>query len=261
MKCPKCGFESEVNYPVCPQCQAEIQPNPAAQRILPALKDTLFLIICILVSLSCVLSISLDNFSVIDILIAVFLWLTYAQSRKDIADAKHLRCISGAVFANYVINYVWAGLVVLVGVLFAALIGNLSALEGLLTDVADTDLSAVTEMLSVVPSVLILVVFLVVGAVMVVFNIFSLRYIHRFAQSVYKSIEAGVTDLKHTNAAKIWLFVYGGLSALDCLSADGVTALLLAAVNCAACILAGILINKYLINEPVAPAAIETETE
>ena len=61
----------------------------------------------------------MDSVPLIHILITVFLWLTYAQSRKDVADAEHLRCVSGAVYAQYVIVYVAAGLCLLAGVIFA----------------------------------------------------------------------------------------------------------------------------------------------
>lgn len=127
MKCANCGFESEQNYSVCPQCQANTQSNPAAQKILCVLKDPLFLVICILMSISCAISLAADNLPLINILITVFLWLTYAQSRKEIADAKHLRFISGAVYANYVINYVIAGLVVILGVIFAVAFGLIAS--------------------------------------------------------------------------------------------------------------------------------------
>ena len=266
MKCHQCGFDSELDYPVCPQCQAQIQPNPAAQSILGALKDSLFLVICILFSISVVMALANDSLSVPNILIAVFLWLTYAQGRKDIADAKHLRCVSGAVYANYVIAYVAAGLILVVGIIctvaFGLIAGDPSLMEGMLADVTDVDLGALTEVFAVVPSALILVVFVIVAAIIVVLNIFSLRYIHRFAQSVYKSIEAGALNLKHVNAARNWLFIFGGFSAISFLSAlsDGlVTSALNTGADAAACILAGLLIRKYFTAAPAPVQQISSE--
>ena len=60
-----------------------------------------------------------DSFSVINILLTVFLWLTYASARKDKVPTDHLRFISGTLFAQYVILFVAAGLCLLVGVIFA----------------------------------------------------------------------------------------------------------------------------------------------
>lgn len=262
MKCTNCGFESELSYPVCPQCQAEVQPNPAAHKILPALKDPLFLAICILMSVSCVLSLAAGNVPLVNILITVFLWLTYAQSRKGIADAKHLRCVSGAVFADYVITYVSAGLVVLVGVIFTAAFGFIAGdptfLETLLSGFADVDYAAVAQAFAIIPSGIILFIFIFAAAIIVVVNIFSLRYIHSFAQSVYQSIETGVLKLKHATAAKVWMFIIGGSSAISCFSslADGqLQSFLSSAASGAVGIIAGLLIHKYLSDGPAAPAA------
>lgn len=258
MKCPNCGFESELTYPVCPQCQAQIQPNPAAGKILGALKDSLFLVICILMSATCVLSMAADNLPLINILITVFLWLTYAQSRKNIADAKHLRCVSGAVYANYVITYVGAGFVAVAGVIcavaFGLFLGDPAFMEALTAELGDVDLAPIVEMLAFVPSGLIMAIFLIVAAGMVVLNIFSLRYIHRFAKSVYQSIEAGALKLDYPNVTKIWLFIFGGFAALSCLSSLSDGSLMLALSSGAesgACILAGILIGRYLSASPI----------
>ena len=259
MKCTNCGFESELNYPVCPQCQAQANPNPAAQKVLDALKDPLFLIICILMSISCLLSLSAGSVPLIEILITVFLWLVYAQSRKEIADAKHLRCVSGAVYANYVITYVTAGLVVILGVLFTVafgiIAGDPSFLETLLSGVASVDYATVAQVLAFIPAGLILFVFILIAAIIIVINIFSLRYIHRFAKSVYQSIETGVLELKHTAATKVWLFIIGGFSAVSCLSADGqLSSLVSNAASAAICIISGLLIHKYLSDDSIAPA-------
>lgn len=259
MKCTNCGFESEVDYPVCPQCQAQAQPNFAAQKILGALKDPLFLIICILMSVSCLLSLSADNLPLIEILITVFLWLAYAQSCKGIADAKHLRCVSGALYANYVINYVVAGLVVVMGVIFAIafsfIASDPSFLETLQSGFADVDYDAVAQMLAIIPGGLILFIFILIAAIVIVVNIFSLRYIHRFAKSVYQSIETGELELKHTSATKVWLFIIGGSSAVSCLSADGqLSTLASSAASAAICIISGLLIHKYLSEPPIVPA-------
>lgn len=266
MKCHQCGFESELTYPVCPQCQAQLQPNPAAQSILKALKDSLFFVICILFSVAVVMSLAADSLSVPNILIAVFLWLVYAQSKKDIADAKHLRCVSGAVYANYVITYVAAGLVLVLGIICTAAFGLIASdptlIEAMLADVADVDLDALTQMFAIIPSTLILVVFVIVAAIIVVLNIFSMRYIHRFAQSVYKSIEAGVLKLKYVDAAKAWLFVFGGFAAVICLSSlsDGqITAAFSSGADAAACIIAGILIRKYFSVTPAPEQEVQPD--
>lgn len=264
MKCPNCGFESELNHPTCPQCQAEIQSNPAAQKILSALKDALFLVICILMSASCVLSLAADNVPLLSILLTVFLWLTYAQSYKGIADAKHLRCISGTVYADYVINYVVAGLVVVLGLIFAAAFGMLfnepAFLEEIWVELEIADYVALSQLPAAIPSGLIVFVSILAAGIIVVVNIFSLRYIHRFAQSIYQSIETGTLKLKHATATKVWMFILGGGSAVSCLTNLTSTQPLLflgGAADAATCIIAGLLIHKYFPDEPTAPVPTE----
>lgn len=257
MKCHQCGFESELDYPVCPQCQAQLQVNPAARHILQALKDSLFLVICVLFSVSVVISLVAGSLSVPSILIVVFLWLTYAQSRKDIADAKHLRCVSGAVYANYVITYVMAGVLLVLGLICAAAIGLLSSdtalMESVISGLADMNLGELSAVLAFIPSAVIAVVFVIAAGIIVAVNIFSMRYIHRFAQSVYKSIEAGALNIKHANTAKIWLFIFGGASAFNCLTSlsnEQISLFLSSGADAAACIIAGLLIRKYFTAAP-----------
>ena len=253
MKCPNCGFESELSYPVCPQCQSQIQPNSAAQTVLAALQDVLFLVICILMSAVCILSIAADGLPLINILIAVFLWLTYFQAKKGTADANHLRSISGAVYANYVINYVLSGLVVLLGLIFSVLLdfvfSDPELLDSIISGLGEVqlDVAMVRDLLTTLPSILIFVAFLLIAAIMVVINVFSMRYVHRFTKSVYTSVQTGAPDFKHTTAAKVWLFIFGGASALTLLVNLGSDLLptLCSAAECATCILAGVLIHKY----------------
>ncbi len=263
MKCENCGYENEQGYSFCPNCGAEAQPQTlsrpsAADRLLCVLKDNLFLVICILMSASCILSLSVDSVPLINILITVFLWLTYAQSRKGIADAKHLRCVSGAVYAQYVITYVLAGLMLLVGAIFALAFGFLANdpdfLDTLLSGFVDTTeyYAMIAQGLASVSGGLILFAFALIAAIMVVINIFSLRYIHRFAKSVYQSIEAGALALKHTKATQICLYIIGGLSAASALSGFATNQLLAAlnsATSAAITIIAGLLIRKYLSSE------------
>ena len=179
MKCPNCGFESERNYPTCSQCQAEIQANPVAQKILRPLKDALFLVICILMSASCLLSLAADNVPLIEILLTVFLWLTYAQSCKGIADAKHLRCISGTVYADYVITYVAAGLVLVLGLIAAAAFGMFlndpAFLKALKVELKIGDYAAPSHLPATIPSGLIVFLTVLVTGIIVVINIVSVR--------------------------------------------------------------------------------------
>lgn len=252
------NLEAEITP--CPNCESEEQivapVQTVADRVLPALKDGMFLAICILMSASCVISLSMDNVPLIGILATVFLWLTYAQSCKDIADAKHLRCVSGTIYAEYIIAYVAAGLLVLIGVLFTAAFTFLTQNPDLL----NRTLSLFTEMDEVtyrilhtfasVSSLFILLIFLFVAGFIVLINMFTTRYIHRFVKSVYKSIETNTLELKRVNAAKICLYILSGFSAVSALSCLGNPLQLLShGSSCAITLLSALLIKKYFIAE------------
>lgn len=261
MKCIHCGFETQQSP--CPNCGADIQPeaasqNTAAQRILCALKDNLFLVICILTSVSCLLALAADGLPLLDILTTVFLWLTYAQSRKDIADAKHLQCVSGTIYARYVINYVLAGLLLVMGFIFAFAFSFLAEdpdfMDTLLSGFVDMDdsITAFVSMFASLSGGLVAFLFALISALVVVANIFTMRYIHRFAKSVYQSVESGTLELKHVNAVQILLFIISGccaLSALPALTSSELISGLSSGVSCAAALLAGLLIRKHLTSE------------
>lgn len=242
-----------------PDCQEEQMITPVktvADKVLPALKDTLFLVICILMSASCILSLSLGNLPLLNILITVFLWLTYAESCKNIADAKHLRCVSGTIFAQYVLTYVGAGLCALLGILFAVaftfLTQNPELLSRMLDLFVDLDDAAYTVLYSIasVSGFLVLIISLFAAGFIVLVNVFTTRYFHRFVQSVYKSIEANIPELKHTNAARICLYILGGLSALNALTSLGSPLVFLShAADCAVAFFAAYLIQKYFLSE------------
>ena len=264
MKCSHCGFEHEMDFAYCPVCgnSAPAEPvvsiNPAAHTVLAALKDSLFLVICILVSIFCIFSMAADNLPLIEILITVFLWLAFAKSRKDIADSKQLRNVSGAIYAQYVISYVVAGLLVLIGFIFAAAFGVLASDPGFIRSLFSEFMEIpgyydqIAGIITAASGWIILVVFVIAAGFIVLINVFSMRYIHRFAKSVYTSIDAGCLKLKYVNAAKNWLIVFAvfaGISALSSLGAGEIDAGIASAASCAANILGSILIRRYFITE------------
>ena len=260
MKCNQCGFETEQNNAFCPQCgehliTQEAQTGTFAFKILPALRDPLFLVVCILLSVTCLMSLVAGSVPLIDILITVFLWLTYAQAQKDIADANHLRCVSGALYAKYVINYVIAVLVLVVGVICSVALGAMGGSMAGIWDEVVGELAqeeAFAIVMAILPSVsgaVIVAVCALVTALVMVINIFTMRYLHRFAKSVYCSIEQGTGALKYVKAAKIVLFILGGFAAISSLSslADGLFTGFISNISSGgASIIAGLLVHKFL---------------
>jgi len=256
MKCYQCGYESEQDFTYCPGCgyaaPVPVSQAPDINPILRVLKDPLFLVLCILMSVSCIMTLATDSLPLIHILITVFLWLTYADARKDIADGKHLRCVSGAVFAQYVIVYVLSGLLVLVGLIFAvafnAIASDPAFLETLLGGFVDMgdELTSILPIFSSISGGIIAVAFIIVAAIMVLINAFMMRSLHRFAQSVYQSLENNTFALSHIGAAKAWLIVLTVLSGIGVLGSLGdLTSMVAAASSFCTTLLPVLLINKY----------------
>lgn len=267
MKCTQCGYETDQSFQYCPNCGAVILPktvsrNPAADKILSLLKDNLFLVICILVSANCGLSIVWGDLPLLSVLLTVFLWLTFAQSRKDIADPKYLRDISGTVYASYVINYVVFILLFVVGILLSLVLGFFAKDPNMfypyIEYIGEFDLEgflipgmSLAELILSISGWVIIAAAAVISLVGILINALGLRKIHRMVKSVYVSILSGNLRIEKANAAKNWLFVFGAFSALSAASAlVGDPRLGIAeGCNAAAMILGGILVRKHLVIE------------
>ncbi len=266
MKCNYCGCENETDFTYCPNCgcsaqELNIARNTAADTILSALKDKLFLVICILITASAGAGILMGSVPLLNVLMTIFLWLTFAQARKDIADARHLRQVSGTVFATYVINYVLAGLVVACGALVAAAFGMIASMPGFLETLFDElaaidnsfafsgkDLAGLSSAVMSASGTVILIIFAILGGIIALYNAFSLRYIHRFAKSGYQSIEKGTLELEHAGTTFGWLIafaVFSGISALGSLTSMNLLSAISEGSLCAVYIVSAIWLKKY----------------
>ena len=247
MKCKYCGYEHTEAFTLCPLCGTDnsrpsaaadsgsatayvettvppVSLNPAAHHVLGALNSKLFLAVCILFTVSSGLAVFDGNFNVITILLTIFSWLTYSQARKGFADSSNIRCISGTVYASYVIEYVVAGLFVVCGLILTAAFGLISSNTAMMSEFLSefeaeiTGYGPIVEALLSASTVLILVIFVVAAVAVFLINFFGLRSVHRFVQSVYKSIDSGQIFFVKCTAAKNWLMTFGVFSAISALS-------------------------------------------
>lgn len=271
MQCPQCGYDNPIPQQFCPNCGANTQmpmQNNATAPILAILKDNLFMVLCILVSAGSVLSLSVGSIPLLSILAAVFLWLAYTKASKDEASAEQLRNLSGTVYAHYIITFVIAALVTVFGLLFSlglsiifqdpAMIEEIIRQVGMESGLDSYDMAQVRqvfEVLGTIPASFFTVIFIMVGVAVIVLNIFSIRYIHRFIKSVYMSLQNGRLELDCVKAAKTWLWIYGIFSAVSALGSlgDAVTMVSALATGCNAAtyIIAAILVGKLTANTPV----------
>ena len=260
MKCDNCGLEYDESLGACPNCGPviPISLNPTADRVHALLTDGLFLAVCVLISASCFFAIvGGGGLPVIHILFMIFLWLAFSQAKNGFTDSTHIRKISGTVFAVYVIGFIAAGLLALCGVIASIALSAVSKTP----DAANQIISNFTSSFSVdekilnsvlsVSGIAVFIITAIVVAIMIIVNIFAYGRIHKFVQSVYRSIDMNSTNFVYVKDAKIWLFILGGLLLVSA-ALTGVSdkASVMSAISNACsgltAIFSGVLINKYL---------------
>ena len=274
MKCENCGFEALETFKFCPACGKEVEnrteeaaviteyvetviENPMANKFLAAVKDKLFLAICILLSVSCIFAIAAESLPIIEILITIFSWITFAQGRKGIADDEHLRCISGSVYANYVLMNILSGLLIFLGGLVALAFALIGSQPELVNEIIREITINVPDFLSVPQELYAMVgwifgfAFILMAVIILIVNLCGFRKIHRFIKSVYQGIRTQSPVCANPASAKGWLIFFGVCSALSALTFISDTAsAIYSACSSAVAIISAILIKKYFsINE------------
>ena len=224
---------------------------------MPALKDGLFLSVCVLLSAYCVLSLATGAIPIIQILATIFLWLTFAESGKGFVSENHLRCVSGTVYAGYIVNNVVFGIVGVCGAFLGAVLSWLAGtaeFEELLAEILyDADVSlADIDLIDILLSLggwLIGFVFVVAAAIGLTVNILGMRKIHRFIKSTYQSVTYGAINFENPNGAKFWLMFFGVCSAISAVSSLATAQPIAAIANgcmAAAQIIGSVLIKKHI---------------
>jgi hypothetical protein len=265
--CPACGApvvppkEKAPDYFAANQAaptgvQSPLAPDYATQSINPLLaktdsliKDNLFLAVCILQSVATAVPLFGDfkSFNILTLLITIFLWIIFADSKKgELPNPSRIRVISGVLCAYKILLYVAAGLCALLGVIcfFSA-----SAFIKYFTD-AFSESAEITTDLDKILSVggwVIGIAFLFVAVFIAVLTYFSYAKMHGFVRSCYTNIQNGYNSLDNRNVTSIWLIIFAvllGIGALGSLAESPITAVV-NGVNCATCILSYILLKKY----------------
>lgn len=257
MKCTNCDHDNQGGSRFCQNCGT---PLPFRQFFLPEqvllfLKDSLFLAVCILYSVSLGFSFLHGGLPIISILMTIFLWLLYSQGRAGLAAPNYIRCISGTVFAYYVVQWVAYCAFALSGFLLLVL-GSFMDTTGLWQAIYPeirSYLGGYTRFFTSVTTIFLMVfsvVLIMIAIVGICFNIFGMRSIHRFIQSVYQSLASGQTRLIKCDTARIWLMVFGVLRAVSALSGlftKNMSSFISEGSAAAAMILGSILVGKYFV--------------
>jgi len=267
MKCKNCGFEHEQDFEYCVNCGAKaiediptpveaVSLNPAADVILPALRDKLFLALCILMTALCLLSLSSSGLPLLNILFTIFMWLAYADAQKGFVNEKHLQCISGTVYAQYVIINVASIIFIVCGLLFGGLFSLVSdnaeviaELDLLFETFGLSQINITQEILDVFGWIFG-AVFVIIGVIMLLINVFMMRTIHRFAKSVYMGIMFQNPEFVKPESVRNWfvfIAVCGGINVINSITLASPIAILESACLTAIPIIVIMLINKHIL--------------
>lgn len=267
MKCPHCEYERDTAFSFCPMCgkSSTREEEPIAvcptPRILSLIKDDLFLVICILLTVGVGCSLIYGGLNVIFVLITIFAWLTYAGGKKNIVEHKHIRVISGSVYANYVINNVTAIITAVCGVLYTvslfipAILGEFNIEEFINTNI-NTEEYGLMGLIPFTTMTLLLALAMVIGFVLIFFaivilvlNVAGVKKIHRLIKSLYKSAEVGEENIIGVNKIGGWLIVFvviSILSAIFWISNGNIFGFITEGCYAATYIILNILIGKHL---------------
>ncbi len=266
MKCNNCGFEHEQDFEYCVNCGTKVAQqnfvsvesvslNPAEDIVLPALRDKLFLVLCILMTVTCAISLLASRIPLLNILITVFLWLTYADAQKGFANEKHLQFISGVVYAQYIIVNVVSIIFIVCGILFGALFSTIVDDSNFIIEFTKQleqfgiNPANASQFISYMTVWFLggLVVF--IGVIALVFNILMMKKIHRFAKSVYMGVMYQNTEFENPRTVRNWFIfvaVCGGITTLSSVAA-GPLAIVSNACVIATTIMVIVLLNKHFI--------------
>ena len=117
--------------------------------------------------------------------------------------------------------------------------------EELLSQFGEFDLN-IGGALAMASGWIIFVVFAIAAGLILVINLLGWRKIHRFAKSVYQSINTYTDGVVYASAAKNWILAFGIIDGVSALTSGSFTSILIGGAGAAASIIAYLLLNKYL---------------
>jgi hypothetical protein len=239
MKCEYCGKEIGENKESCSFCgrtqkrEANFMAskdlndvfNPVGARVNKVLHDGWFVIICISNMINIIFAIFASDIMhvVLHFILSIFLWRIFINSCRMGISPANVHYFSGTVFAYYIINFVSAGHFV-----FAALIGTLifdfaiknEAIIDKVLNESNMNRAEFNELMEFYSSnkswllILCALLLLSVAAVIVLYNLFVVRKIHKFLKSVYRGMANGTDEYIGATAAQVCLIIHGSLSGL-----------------------------------------------
>ncbi len=257
MKCSNCGYESQEDFTYCASCGTKVlfeAENYSANKFITILKDKLFLMFCIFLSIHCVFSIAGGAIPIIVILACVFSWIAYAKAQKDTLDYVQIKNLSGCLYAQYVITNILSVVYIIVGILLIVFAEALSTFSDLVSSEFNInlwDLGDVAQGVAAFIGYIAGAVIFAIGIVFLIFNILGIKKIHKFVKSIHISIKSNKEDYMYVKSAKKWLYFFAVISAIgtiSTLSTDIINSISTIGF-CGFLIVSICLIEKYFVNK------------
>lgn len=263
-KCYKCGAENDDGAILCSSCGeylgSVVLPEDDLLDTLAltnAFSGKLFLSICVMVTISTLLS-----FGLMQLLFTIFCWIIYSKAKSGSIDAQTMRSVSGTVYASRVISFVCAALMfVCAGIVLACALAipaeaydefpNIQAeiiaelqTQELPEEVMDMTLKLLEFGLKNLFAVAIGWC-AVVGAYLLCCG-FLWGGIHKFAKELYTKVPLGETSIDSASKGSVCLMVSGVIAGLSALaqSSSSVISMLATGLMSAAMIVGAVFIKK-----------------
>ncbi len=191
--------------------------NMVLQFLRGAFSDTLFLVICILLTVGAGFNLISGSIDVINVLLTIAFWLIYYTAKNEPSfNIKRLKFLSGIVYAKYVLCWVAVGILTFCGVLFMFLFPIVSNLYGnLLEDI----LSSYNDIASILGGAISLgtaaigiiagIAFWIIAIGITIINIFYTKKAHCFTKSLISSAESGEFQISNAKYISVWFIVMG----------------------------------------------------
>ncbi len=265
MVCEKCKKQYKKGQTVCADCGGALTKNSGNQtktkgsksevrrklvedKFISAFSDNSFMIVCILTTISAVIS-SVSGFvDIIGILFAIFMWLTYSVAKKGVIYSKYMRFTSGMVYTIKIMFWFGFGVYVLIAI-FSLAVPSLTASTFHNTF---NYYNSLFEFLAVDIGIIMFLVYIIYAVVFALTNILFYNPAHKLAKSMYKSVDVGELNLEHFSKTKncaLFMAVVKILMAL--VSHGGIKSIASAVCLCAAYIIIHFWLNKYFGTEYV----------
>lgn len=163
------------------------------------------------------------SIEILSLLLCIALWVARGNAKhEDRFTGRGLRLASGVYYAMFIIFWIAAGLLILVGVIMligkeqvgnAIINGSSNVISGLFDSVV-ADIPGAQELFTEQSFATALasgaaVMCFIAAAIFLIGNYLYVRKVHKFIKSLRATIASGENQIRHEKGTKIWMLIIG----------------------------------------------------